>query len=303
MIPQTAGTLAAFLALVAPGLLFDLLRARRRETSTETTFREISRTGLSSLVFTVSSIVILFAISRVSVRFPISFDLWISEGNKYIQSNAFLACLSVIAELIVAFSLAVLTHFVLVLLHREKGSLTPGSLWYESLREDAPAGTVPWVHVKLVDGTSFYGLLRSYFIGAKVDEREISLEGVGLTQVQPPDGADGEVKKTQIGKKWEVVIVRAAQISYLRIYHMSIATGEAVSSKRRMRAMIRDGLLHKELPSKPAAWWNIVRNRKTSHNHSKEVSSLDAAQECKIVDPVQVAKPAENRSLPSPRSS
>jgi Family of unknown function (DUF6338) len=59
VIPQTAAALLAFPALVAPGIVFENLRERRRPSIEQTTFREISGIALASLYFTVLSLTLL----------------------------------------------------------------------------------------------------------------------------------------------------------------------------------------------------------------------------------------------------
>jgi hypothetical protein len=59
VIPQTILALVGFLFLVAPGLVFEIRRERRRPVLEETTFREVSRTALASLVFSVLALAIL----------------------------------------------------------------------------------------------------------------------------------------------------------------------------------------------------------------------------------------------------
>jgi hypothetical protein len=183
------------------------------------------------------------AIGNIAKTFPLNPNTWIHDGSKYIQDHSTLIGLSVLAELALACTLALTTHLIMTRLRDESASLTVGSLWFESFREDRPKGATPWVHAKLIDGTSFYGLLRSYTAGGKVDEREISIEGVGLTQVEPPWRPGRKGIKSQIGEKWEVVIIRAPQIAYLRLYYRSNATGQVALSARRRSAMERDGLL------------------------------------------------------------
>lgn len=185
MIPQTAGTLIAFLMLVAPGISFDLLRSRRRIRAKETTFREISRTALSSLLFTITSSFVLLSIGRFTAVFPVDLNQWIRDGNRYIESHAVLVGLSLLGELVLACLLAVALDQGMRIVRNERASLSSDSAWYESLRADVPKGATPWVHAKLTDGTSFYGLLRSYSPETKPEDRELSLEGVGLTQVDP----------------------------------------------------------------------------------------------------------------------
>jgi hypothetical protein len=59
VIPQTILSLVAFLFLVAPGILFELRRERRRPGRKETAFREAARTALASLLFSVAAVLVL----------------------------------------------------------------------------------------------------------------------------------------------------------------------------------------------------------------------------------------------------
>jgi uncharacterized membrane protein SpoIIM required for sporulation len=61
VIPQTVLSLVAFLFLVAPGILFELRRERRRPGRKETAFREAARTALAGLLFSVAAVLVLRA--------------------------------------------------------------------------------------------------------------------------------------------------------------------------------------------------------------------------------------------------
>jgi Family of unknown function (DUF6338) len=90
VIPQTAAALLAFLFLVAPGIVFENLRERRRPTFDQTTFREVSRVALASLCFSVLSLILL-------------------EGNGYVQGHYRVVAGFFLAELAVAVALAMAT--------------------------------------------------------------------------------------------------------------------------------------------------------------------------------------------------
>jgi hypothetical protein len=62
VVPQTIGALASFLALVAPGIVFELLRERRRAGARESAFHEASRVAVSSLAFTLAATMILLGL-------------------------------------------------------------------------------------------------------------------------------------------------------------------------------------------------------------------------------------------------
>ena len=51
MVPNTVGAVHAFVLFVVPGILFELLRQRRRPTLGRTTFEELASIVLSSAVF------------------------------------------------------------------------------------------------------------------------------------------------------------------------------------------------------------------------------------------------------------
>lgn len=64
MIPEGFATFLTFLGLVAPGLVYQLVLERRQPRRGETTFREASRIALTSLAFTVTSLLALAIAQR-----------------------------------------------------------------------------------------------------------------------------------------------------------------------------------------------------------------------------------------------
>ncbi|MFT7841172.1 DUF6338 family protein [Saccharothrix sp. BKS2] len=235
--PQTLGAVASFLVLVAPGIVFELLRERRRAGYKESPFREAARVALGSLTFTLLSCALLLgtgALVRAAFRTDVvvPLDRLVTGGAAYARSHLTLVVTSVVAELAVACVLAALADRLLAHRGREITSVRQQTAWHQVFRHDRPPGTVPWVHVHLTDGTSFFGFLRSHTASGPPDERELVLEGTSLTYLgKPLDGGDEHVEEA-IGERWARVVVPANQIKYLRIQYRDRVTGELVAVRR-----------------------------------------------------------------------
>lgn len=229
MIPQTMGALAAFLALVAPGIVFELRRERRRARRAETAFREAARVALGSLVFTMSSVLVLTASQAVSGgKLFLDAEAWLSAGDAYARQHLTLIVLTFAVELALACGLAVAFDLVLGRYGRERASVRQWSAWMEALRLDRPSGTRPWLHVVLDDGSSFFGYLRSYTPSGPMAERELVLEGESLTYQGKPLGGGTEFEKKVIGDTWHRVVLAGSKITYVRVCYIHRKTGELI---------------------------------------------------------------------------
>ncbi|MFS8102028.1 DUF6338 family protein [Lentzea alba] len=237
MVPQTIGALASFLALVAPGIVFELLRERRRAGGRETVFREASRVALSSLAFTVASTAILLGVHAATSKWfgwKVFVDLQALVAKPdYAKQNVALIAYSAVAELALACLLALAVDLVLARRRQQPSSVGRQSAWVKVFREDRPHNAVCWVHVMLEDGNSFFGFLRSYDAAGDPDKREIVLEGVKLTYVGVPVSGGEDVQTKVIGQDWERVVIPSARIKYLRVQYLDAETGERVDSARR----------------------------------------------------------------------
>ncbi|WP_330271081.1 DUF6338 family protein [Lentzea sp. NBC_00516] len=237
MVPQTIGALASFLALVAPGIVFELLREQRRAGPKETVFREASRVALSSLAFTVASTAILLGVHALAAKWfgwKLFADLnAVVAKPDYVKQNVALLGYSAVAELVLACLLALAFDAVLARRRRQPRSLGKQSAWVKVFREDRPPNALCWVHVMLEDGSSFFGFLRSYDAAGDPDTREIVLEGTKLTYVGEPVTGGDEKKTTVIGRDWERVVIPGARIRFMRVQYLDAETGTRVDSARR----------------------------------------------------------------------
>jgi hypothetical protein len=238
VVPQTLGAVASFLALVAPGIVFELLRERRRAGFKESPFREAARVALGSLAFTVLSCVLLIAVGAAvralsGVDVVVDLGRLVTGGAAYVRSNLALVAGSVVAELVLACALAAALDVLLARRGREITSVQQQTAWHQVFRRDRPPGTVPWVHVQLTDGTSFFGFLRSHTASGVPEEREIVLEGVSMTYLgKPLDGTDAHVEDV-IGERWARVVIPSTQIRYLRVQYRDLASGALVDTRPR----------------------------------------------------------------------
>ncbi|MEU4740089.1 DUF6338 family protein [Actinosynnema sp. NPDC023658] len=241
MVPQTLGAVASFLALVAPGIVFELLRERRRAGFKETPFREASRVALGSLAFTLVACTLLIAVGAAvralfGVDVVVDLDRLVDGGAAYVRAHLPLVLTSVVAELVLACAAAAALDQLLARRRREITSVQQQTAWHQVFRRDRPAGSVPWVHVHLVDGTSFFGFLRSHTASGVPEEREIVLEGVSMTYLgKPLDGEDAHVEDV-IGERWARVVIPSAQIKYLRVQYRDQESGQLVDTRTRAPA-------------------------------------------------------------------
>lgn len=155
LVPETFGTVLAFLGFVAPGLSFELLRERRRPSIEETAFREASRIALASLLLTLSALATLAIVSHFSSWLFADPREWFRRGNAYVHENFGLVGRSMLLHLAIAFSLCVLVDWLLR--QSARGRIVPRSIRFQLFRQRCPDQATPWLHVKLDDETEIWG--------------------------------------------------------------------------------------------------------------------------------------------------
>lgn len=213
MLPQTFATLFAFLGLVTPGLVFQLMRESQRPALQESAFREASRVALTSLAFTAAS---TFLLAMLSVGWPAAFadiPAWLTGGEKYAASNLGLVVWTVAAEVAIAASLAVVTALGIDKLRLDSGAISKSSIWHKHFAADLPAGLAPWLKLTLEDGTQAWGWLDYYTVDKTLADREISLKGPGLA-IQGPD-EDERVEMSHT----DYLQVRGSTIRFMQVMH------------------------------------------------------------------------------------
>jgi len=230
MIPTTTVQIFLFLALVAPGLYFELLRERRRPAIGETAFREASRIALASVLFDLAALVVLAIVRVIQPAWMPDPGLWLAHPATYVRDHYLLITRAALAGLALALLFATLVD---LLRRRRSGDMRPGGIWFQLFRADRPDKTVPWVSLRLTDGVEIAGFLSYYMPADDPAVREIALrhnaQGTGLqlrkAEYQPVERLD----------QWSDIVVRGDQISYFKVRYLPAAPVTRARGRWRIR--------------------------------------------------------------------
>jgi len=221
MAPETLGALLAFLAFIAPGLSFELLRERRRPSREETAFREASRIALTSVLFSGCALVLLSGMRAVATSWFVDPGAWLVAGNSYAAAHLPAVGLSVALLLLLSLALAVLTDQVFR--RRAPGRIVPGSIWFAMFRQHRPEGTTPWVHLRLEDETEIWGYAGDYTPDQDLANRELLVEGPELQYRRK-----GATVNTKL-PDWQFIAVRGELISWMKVLYLTSENGRTIS--------------------------------------------------------------------------
>lgn len=205
MIPSTTGAVFAFFLFVAPGLLFDLLAARRRAGVPESAFREASRVVLASTAFSVVAAA-LVALAGSGVP-PIRgrFSNWLS-GREPLGATQAPTLIAAIVVALVACGLAGVAHMYL---SRGGGPLRQTSSWSHVLRTETPVGSAPYVRVKTSNGSVYTGFVGTFTPDLDTAGRELVLV--------PPLWSAAPGKKPVPIAGWSRIVLRGDDIAVLMV--------------------------------------------------------------------------------------
>jgi hypothetical protein len=223
MIPATLGAFVAFLGLVAPGLVYELLSERRRPLREQTAFREASRIALTSLVFSVASFLLTYITGRIFGNLSINWTEWLDQGVNYFKANDVRVVGNFLVQVSLACGLAALTEWYFG--RRSKVRLVGGSLWFEQFRNRRPPGTTPWVHVKLIDADEIQGYLGDYTASEKLENRELTVVGPKL-RIKTL----GAATFTELDK-WASITVRGERIDWLKVTYVEDQSGDVIHTR------------------------------------------------------------------------
>jgi hypothetical protein len=205
--------------------VFQLARESRRPAHAETTFRELSRVALTSLIFTFASLALLVCLRLAWPGPLVDPHAWATRGQSYVSNHLGPVAFTVGLEVILACLLAATAAEALS--RRSPARISPFGVWYKVLRDERPDGTRPWITLHLTDGTELTGLLRHYTESEILERQEIAIGGPHMIR-RSPDGT-----LAGIGKDFDAAVVRGDQILYMIVrYHDR--NGELV--RRRVKA-------------------------------------------------------------------
>ncbi len=213
--PATVGSLVAFLLLITPGLVFELLRENSRPGRVRSTFRETSVIVVASVVF--SSVALFVLVIARAVHDP-----WIPSPSRLIDSpgsfaseRPLLVARTLALHQLLACGAAYLSHRILC--HKRPGGrISPNPAWFEIVHGNAnPRRDQVLLFVELQDGSAVRGLVKGYDLGADQSLRTLVLCGSASNPLTTRQAATGV--ESRVGSDWAYIVVAAEEIKLATI--------------------------------------------------------------------------------------
>jgi hypothetical protein len=158
MIPTTAATLLAFVLFIVPGLVFELIRDRKRVSIERSTFRELAWVILVGLAASTVSVLILSGVRKIGRGTMPDVGSWIASPRPYFQHHYALIVGDIAVEVLLASVLAALVGFAM---QRKPvfRTLPDPALWL-AFNKGISAKGEPYVTIKQEDGSVLTGVAR-----------------------------------------------------------------------------------------------------------------------------------------------
>lgn len=215
MIPETIGAFLAFLALVAPGLVYQLRRESVRASVAETAFREASRVALVSFVLSAAALAALAVVRLIHPAWMPDPGEWLRSGNSYVVRHYRLVVRTAVLAVATSCLLALAADLVQRRFGSAHGNVSKTSIWFRVLRDERPPHRVPWVHLHLKSGADYWGFVGYYSAEMPQLDREISITGPGL-QYRASQGA----ATVELDGDWHTVMIAASEIEYAKVTYL-----------------------------------------------------------------------------------
>lgn len=225
MVPETLGALLLFVLFVVPGMLFELLRQRRRLPFEQTSLEEASRIILWSVVFDAVGIGVVTGVSRLHPSYVVSPAAVSRFGaSAYWRSHYMAVVLTVTLVCLIGSCVAGLVHrslnhperkgWALKAQRRLEGYLRHGDgqriehapVWQEMFRNKRPTGMETAVTVIKKDGSMWMGLLGGYTPSDREDRDLVLKQPV---QVFRPRATTAQ----KLPEDWLLVVIPGREIS------------------------------------------------------------------------------------------
>jgi hypothetical protein len=216
LIPESVAALVAFLLLLAPGIVWQLLRERHVPAVKETTLIEASRVVLSSLAATGAAALILL----LWLWLPIYRDL--SEASEMIATADTVRYMAaVVANALLACGLVLIASAVR---WPGRAPVSPGRVWNRAFARWVPAGgsQKPGVIIELTDGTIWRGLLWAFDSDPEDGNRNVA---IGPPLRVKPAGVPKFERVAEAGDKSRVVLLPESHIRTMQVVYLGAASG------------------------------------------------------------------------------
>ena len=216
MIPQATitATLLSFFLLVAPGIVFQIRRERRRPYVERTAFREASIVALASFVLSGVSLLLLIGVRMLAPDLMPDPGAWLEQGAGYVKEHYPVVSGFLFAQGFLAIGLALVVEEVTG--REQVASIREVSAWYRLFHEQVPHGTRPFVGVGLTDGSMYFGYVAGYSVEHQPAERELELGGDALFHQRP----DASIR--ELPSHWERVLIPSSSIRSLWVSYLQL---------------------------------------------------------------------------------
>lgn len=228
MIPDSWFSLVAFGLLVTPGLVFELLEDRSRAIRDESTFREISRTVLYSVVFAFAALPVT---ALISWAFPHQFATpgeLLRTADSLSGAERVRAAWTFCLQCGVSSALAVLWN----LYHRRNSpaNIKSESAWTAAFRTYCPDGHVAMVRVSLEDGTAWEGMVDAFSADFEHDAREVVL--------RPPLRKYVKGTERPLPDAWQAVVLRGSDLQAVLVRYVESDKGASEPKRGWRRSLM-----------------------------------------------------------------
>ncbi|MFD6029086.1 DUF6338 family protein [Cellulosimicrobium funkei] len=216
MIPDSLATIVAFLLLLAPGVLWQLMQARHAPAIKETALVEASRVVLASLLATGAAGLLLLWWPWLPLYRRASAD---GDGAFATLTDVAPYLGAVVATSLLA---CTLTWVAARLRWRTPVRIRPGRVWSRIFVDMVPPGSgQPALLVELLDGTVWRGTLEAFDSDPEDDQRNLALSSP-LARKRP-----GDEKFEPKGDRGRYVIVPEPQIKSIQVTYVRAVADSA----------------------------------------------------------------------------
>jgi Family of unknown function (DUF6338) len=237
VLPESTSSAILLAVLVVPGLIFELLRERRRPAINKTGFRELTWIVLTSVVFGGMSLAALAIVGKLfSPSWLVDLGEW-SDNTSYVRDHTSAVVVSVSVQTILAASLAWIADSSATPIGRRvsaRGSqaksrlgkklgsassdrtqrVTPHSVWWTAfMGPSKPIGSTVLVDARLRSGKTLSGVLAAHTTGDGEVQHDLLFRHSGVT---PVILWDGDMAQTLTdGTQRHLVMVSAGEIEFV----------------------------------------------------------------------------------------
>jgi hypothetical protein len=176
-VPETVGSLVAFLFFVTPGLAFELLRERSRPQRQHTAFRETAIVVIASVAFSSIAVTLLAVVRWIWPGWMPDPHALAADPGDYAAEHVGVVARALAIEVVTATMLAFIWHRLLCRL-RPGGQMSANPAWFEITNGNAnPRRDRVLAYVELEDGSALRGFIKGYDFAPDQTLRNLVLAG------------------------------------------------------------------------------------------------------------------------------